>query len=130
MTCDEVFTAPQIASALQRSKRSVLTALVDTAPAGMRLVSGNPARMWRLEQLPQRMRTELENAAARQQLNVAMFVASPPLRWQPKYPASECSEDAVARASLLQRALAPSLQANVGQQFESRADFEAAGVEK
>ena len=31
MTCDEVFTAAQIASALQRSKRSVLATLVDTA---------------------------------------------------------------------------------------------------
>jgi hypothetical protein len=39
-------------------------------------------------------------------------------------------KDAVARASLLQRALASFLKANVSSQFQSRADFETAGVEE
>jgi hypothetical protein len=129
MDCDHVFTAAQIASASRRSKRAVLATLAKETPAGTRLVGGNLARVWRLEQLPLRMRTALENSAARQQLDVALFVASPPTKRQPKYPLKQCSEAAVARASLLQRALAPSLQASIGQQLQSRSYFEAAGVE-
>ena len=50
--------------------------------------------------------------------------------WKSKYSINECSEKPIARASLLQRALAPSLQARYKDQFESRAEFEGAGVEE
>ena len=127
---DEVFTAAQIASALNQSKRGVLESLATLVPYGTRLVGGNRARVWRLAQLPQRMRESLENAAARQQLDVAFFVASPASRWMSKYPINACSENAVTRASLLRRALAPFLKANAIVQFQSQTDFEATGVEE
>ncbi len=124
----EGFTAAEIALALQGSKRGGLAALANTAAVATKLVGGNAARVWRIDQLPRRMKTLLQDAAARQQLDACTFIAtgSP---WKSKYPIYECSEDAIARASLLQRALAPSLEANLIQ-FESRADFEAAGVEE
>ena len=122
-------SAVPIARVVQRSKRSILKSLERTPTSGTLLARGNAARLWRLAQLPQGMRTALEEAAAQQQLDIATL-ASSPSRWQPKYPINACSEDAITRASLLQRALLPFLKANVGPQFQSRANFETAGVEQ
>jgi hypothetical protein len=41
---NQEFTAAQIATALQRPKRSVLEALKQIVPSGMKIVHGNPPR--------------------------------------------------------------------------------------
>jgi hypothetical protein len=131
MTRDEVFTAAQIASALRRSKRSVLASLASAAPTATRLVAGNAARVWAIEDLPEGLRNTLADTAARHQFDTAaLFLASPRSRWQPKIPINECSQEGVARASLLRRALASFLKPNARAEFQSHADFEAAGVEE
>ena len=123
-----MFVAAQIASALQRSKRRVLLALERIPATGVKIVHGNPARAWCVDALPQELRAALEQASARHAVSVESLLTSPPLRWRPKYPLSQLTEKAIARASLLSRALAPSI-ARLDDPTLTRAEFEHLGVE-
>src|SRR5260370_192183 len=106
---DSVFTAAQVAAALQWSKRVILDALKQTPPSGTKVVHGNEARAWSKEALPQNILTELEEVAARRKTTFDALLASPPPFWRPRYPLSQLCEKAIERASLLKRALAPAL---------------------
>lgn len=94
---------------LQRSKRSVLESLKQTAPNGTKIVHGNEARAWTKDVLPQNILTALSDAAARGKTTVDALLASPPPFWRPRYPLSQLCEEAIERASLLKRAFAPAL---------------------
>ena len=106
---EKLFTAAQIAVALHRSKRSVLDTLEQSRPAGMKIIRGNQARAWSIKQLPEKLRTSLEDIASQWQLTIDVLLASPPRLWLPPYPLSKLSREAIERASLLQRALGPTL---------------------
>src|SRR6266478_1707775 len=125
---ENVFTAAQIATALQRSKRSVLEALKCASSAGTRIVSGNEARVWSRETLPLSILAELEEIAARRKVSVEALLGSPPPFWRPRYPLSELSQKTIERASLLKRALAPVLALQNDRTLTS-AEFEQLGVE-
>lgn len=124
----DVFTAAQIAAALQRSKRSVLESLRQTPPSETQIVSGNEARAWSKEALPQHLLTALEDVTSRRKTSVNALLASPLPLWRPLYPLSELSKESIERASLLKRALAPAL-ARLNDVNLAAAEFEQLGVD-
>lgn len=123
-----VFTAAQIAAALQVSKRGVLESLERMPFTRTKVVNGNETRGWSLDQLPQSVCGSLENVAARRKTNVDALLASPPRQWMPPHRLNELTEGAIERASFLRRAL---LLALTGQNQSARdvAEFERLGVE-
>jgi hypothetical protein len=123
-----VFTAGEIAAALQRSKRSVLESLSKTPPSETRIVHGNEARAWSKEALPQNILTALNDVAARLKTNVDGLLASPRPFWRPRHSLSELTAEAIERASLLEHALAPAL-ARLDDVDLTGAEFERLGVE-
>jgi hypothetical protein len=128
MNCSEVFTAAQMAVALHRPKRSVLEALGRAAPSGTKIVHGNQARAWSKDALPQNILTALEAVAARRQTSVDSLLFSPPTLWRPRYPLGQLCEEALERASMLKRALAPAL-ARLSDVDLISGEFEQLGVE-
>jgi len=123
-----VFSAAQIAAALQRSKRSVLESLRETSPSETKIVYGNEARAWSKDMLPQNIVTALEDVAARRKTSIDELLTLPPPFWRPPHPLSELCKEAIERASLLQRALAAAL-ARMNDVDLTSADFERLGVE-
>src|SRR6266849_4515421 len=123
-----VFSAAQIAAALQRSKRSVLESLRETSPSEAKIVYGNEARAWSKDTLPQNIVTALEDVAARRKTSIDELLTLPPPFWRPPHPLSELCKEAIERASLLQRALAAAL-ARMNDVDLTSADFERLGVE-
>src|SRR5713101_4299156 len=123
-----LFTGGQIAAALHRSKRSVLESLKHTSPSGRKVVFGNEARKWSKDALPKSISTALENVATRQKTSIDELLASPPPFWQPRYPLSQLCEEAIERASLLQRALGPTFARLSDVNLASK-DLEQLGIE-
>jgi hypothetical protein len=123
-----LFTAAQLAVALHRSKRSVLEALERTAPNGTKIVHVNEARAWSKDALPQNILSTLEDVALRRKLSVDALLTSPPPFWRPRYPLSQLCEEAIERASLLERALAPALT-RLNDIDLTTAEFERLGIE-
>jgi hypothetical protein len=123
-----MFTAAQIAAALQRSKRSVLQSLRRTPPTKTKSVSGNQAKVWLMEALPQNILTSLEEIASHRRSTVDALLVSPPPFWRPRYPLSQLCKEAIDRASILQRALAATL-ARLNDANLPSAEFDRLGVE-
>src|ERR1700730_12132311 len=124
----DVFTVAQIARALQRSKRSVLESLRATLASGEKIVHGNEARAWSRDALPPKVLAPLEEIAARRKLTVEALLALPLPIWRPRYPLNKLCEEAIKRASLLNRALAPALARKNDSDLKS-VEFEQLGVE-
>jgi hypothetical protein len=124
----DVFTAAQIARSLQRSKRSVLESLRRAPPTETKVIYGNETRAWSKDALPPDVLAELEEVAARLKISVETLLASPPPIWRPLYPLNELADEAIERASLLKRALAPAL-ARLDDVNLTSAEFERLGVE-
>jgi hypothetical protein len=125
---EDVFTAAQIAAALQWSKRSVLESLKRTPPNGMKIVSGNQARAWSKQALPSKILAALNDVASRREINVDALLASPPPFWRPRHLLSKLTDEAIKRASMLKLALAPAL-ARLNDVDLASAEFEQLGVE-
>ena len=122
------FTATQVAAALQRPKRSVLESLRRTPPNETRIVRGNQTKAWSKEVLPQTILSAVEEIAARRNTSVEALLASPPRFWRPRHPLSQLREEAIERASMLKRGLAPAL-ARLNDANLTSAEFEQLGVE-
>ena len=126
---EDLFTAAQIAEALQRSKRNVLAALAKVPVTGTTIVSGNEGRVWSIDTLPKSISPALESCACRRNVNVDALLAAPCPPWAPRYCLSEVSEPTIQRACLLQRALAPALSRRNDRDLTS-ARLEELGVEE
>jgi len=123
-----LFTAREIAATLQRPKRGVLEALRRIPGTGTKIICGNQTRAWSKDALPHNILTALEDAASRRKTSVEALLASRVPIWRPRYSLSDLSQDAIERASLLQRALARAL-ACVNDDSQTSAEFERLGVE-
>ncbi|MEI2725634.1 MAG: hypothetical protein V9H26_19600 [Verrucomicrobiota bacterium] len=95
----------------------MLKALAGTPAIGNAIVRGNPAPIWSLAVLPDRLRTELQAQAAETQETVAQYVdglvklaAHGLTPWQPPIPLAEIAADCLADATKLRTALLPTLQ--------------------
>jgi len=126
---EKLFTAAQIAIALDTRVQRVREQLRDVVRAGLRIVAGNEAAAYTVEQLPASMRERLAAMAVQQRCRtVETFLAMPRKQWQPAIPLDKIHEDDIQTATKLRDALRRSLV----QQHDSRvssADFEAAGAE-
>jgi hypothetical protein len=124
----DAFTAGQIAAALRRSKRGVLESLKRIPPTRKDIVSGNNARAWSRDALPPNIQAALQDTASRRSTTVEALLASPPPIWRPQFPLSELSQEAVDRAAMLRRALAPAF-ARLHDHSLTSTEFERLGVE-
>jgi hypothetical protein len=125
---ETAFSAGEIAYALQRPKRSLLEALARKPFTGTKIIHGNAARTWSTDALPPNIRTVLEKAALRRNMSVEALLASPTPIWRSQHSLTELTEQAIERASLLQRSLGPALARLKGPPLTS-AEFERFGAE-
>jgi hypothetical protein len=123
-----VFTAAEIARALQRLKRSVLESLSNSPLSETKIISGNEAKAWSKDALPRNILAALDEIATRRGTNVDALLTSPPSRWFPPRPLSQLSKEAIERSSLLRRAIAPTLTRLEGLGLPA-AEVERLGVE-
>ncbi len=125
-TCESRFTARQIATVLQRSKRSILNALENIPPDGLQ---ENRAQVWSLPALPETLRVKLAGEARRRGYAGATdLLASPPYVWEPPFPFTEAADHCQAKALKLHRALLPMFN-TMDDASLSEAAREAQGVE-
>lgn len=125
---ENIFTAAQIAAALQRSKRTVLETLKGTQATQTAIVRGNATRAWSINELPQDMRIMLQNVASRRQMSVDDLLVAGMQLWRPRFPLSDLREGTGQRASLLRRALIPSFE-RMNDACLSSTEFEQLGLE-
>jgi hypothetical protein len=123
-----IFTAREIATALQTPKRTVLETLQRVECNDLKIIGGNATRAWSIDVLPENILTRLKEIAARRETSVEGLLASPPTFWRPRYSLSQLCDEAIERASLLQRALAPAL-ARLDDVDLVTNEFERLGVE-
>jgi hypothetical protein len=133
-TSPQVFTAAQIALALGKSPQAVRRHLCEVHPTGTRIVGGNEAAAWSVEQLP----TPLKNALAGESVRshcagddmvqrIETLLAMPRTRWKPPVPMDKICDADIQLATNLRDALRPWLAG----QHDSRlscAEIESRGV--
>lgn len=128
------FTAAQIAAALGKTPQAVRQQLRTITPAGARMVAGNEAAAWAVEQLPPALRESLAAAAMQQRCKgvsdaarIETLLTMPRAQWQPPLPLDKVAGADIEAATKLREALRPSLV----QQHDlsaSAAEFEARGI--
>jgi hypothetical protein len=102
------FTAAQLAAALGKTPRAVRRQLRDVQPAGVRIVAGNEAAAWTVEQLPGPMRERLADEAQRQRCRtVETLLSMPRQKWQAAIPLDKISDAGIQAATKLRDALKP-----------------------
>src|ERR1700733_9796904 len=101
------FTAAQIPAALAMKRQAVQWHLRDV-PAGVRIVAGNEAAVWRVDQLPASLRSRLAAVAAQQRCRtVDALLSMPRQQWQPALSLDKISDADIQAATKLRDALRP-----------------------
>ena len=102
------FTAAQIAAALGMKRQAVQWHLRDVRPAGVRIVAGNEAAAWAVEQLPAPLRERLAAEATQQHCRtIAALLSMPRRQWQPAIPLDKIHDADIQAATKLRDALKP-----------------------
>jgi hypothetical protein len=123
-----IFTAAQIAAALAMKRQAVQWRLRDVSPAGTRIVSGQEATAWTVEQLPAPLRERLAAETVQQHCRTIEALLSMPRRqWQPAIPLDKIADADIEAATKLRAALVPALVHQHDGAMTS-AEFEADGV--
>jgi hypothetical protein len=123
------FTAAQIAIALGKTPRAVRQQLRFVAPSIMKVIRGNEAAAWMMDQLPKNLRQQIEDLAhAQNYRNGEALLLSPRQRWQPTIPLKDISEADIQIATKLREALRPWLVQQHERHFKT-AEMETRGVE-
>ena len=124
------FTAAQLATALGMKRQSVQWHLRGITNTSVRIVAGQEAAAWTVEQLPAPLRERMEKEATRQHCrNVESYLlANQRQRYQPAIALEKLHADSIQDATKMREAFQPSL---IGQHdlSVSAAEFEARGVE-
>ncbi len=130
-TASSLFTASQIARALNCSRQNAHQQLAAIPADGEQLVSGNLAKAWRIESLPpQIMRNLASKAELKGYATVAAFLQSEPFkRYEPEIPLAEIAPAAREKALKLQQALRPFVRPCEGGNAKT-AEFAHRGVEE
>lgn len=101
-----IFTASEIAKALDKTRRRILQALARVRPAGVKIVRGQNADAWNLEQLPTTFRDELISIVSTQGYrDVYHLLNAPAKRWEPSIPVGEIARHHIDKAARLRDAL-------------------------
>jgi hypothetical protein len=113
---EKTFTATQIAAALGKTPQAVRKLLRDVQPAGVRIVAGNEAATWSVEQLPGALRESLAIEAVLENCKgdsliqrVETLLSMPRKLWQPAIPMAKISDADIQTAKKLRDALKPFL---------------------
>ncbi len=129
------FTAAQIASALGKTPQAVRRLLRKVKLAGVRIVAGNEAAAWAVEQLPAPLRERLAEKATEQRCigctenqRIEMLLSLPHQPWRPQIPLDQVCDADIQRASKLREALAPWLNEQHDPALHG-AELERRGVE-
>jgi transposase InsO family protein len=102
------FTAAQIATCLGVTPQAVRKTLRGIEAASVKIVCGVETAAWNFEQLPEKLRTRLnEEAGRRSYRNAQALLASPPTVWQPALALNNICRKDLEIAQKLQRALRP-----------------------
>jgi hypothetical protein len=102
------FTASQIAAALGKTPQAIRRQLRDVSPAAVRIVAGNEAAAWTVDQLPGPMRERLAAEAALQHCRtIEALLSMPRQQWQPAIPLDKVSDANIQAATKLRDALKP-----------------------
>jgi hypothetical protein len=126
----QTFTAAQIAAVLGIRRQTVAGQLRDIAPAAVRIVHGNQAAAWTVDQLPLPLRERLAASATQQNCRTIEAVLSMPRQqWQPAIALDKLDDDVIKSATKLRDALRPFL---VRQHDSNQAasEMEAQGVDE
>jgi len=126
---NNIFTASQIAGAVQREPRTVQRALLGIAPSAGVIVKGSPARAWEFSVLPVELQNRLSMEAERRGYRNAEQLLKEPAKKDAAIPPWEVHPDCYEYAMKLQRALVPSL-ARLDDASLSRAELERLGIEE
>jgi hypothetical protein len=123
-------TVAELASVLGVYPQAIRDQLRHCPATGKRTVSGNPAGTWHLAALPAALRSRLVRAASARGCGAGCAGIAEMFKchfkaWQPPVPLSEISDDCLAEADKLKRALLPSLRR---QFIFSQTDSEREGV--
>jgi hypothetical protein len=109
-------TAAQIAAALGRTPQAVRKLLRGVRPAGVRIVAGNEAAAWTVEQLPAPLRERLDDESKKQRCigsseirRIETLLSMPRRQWQPPIPLDKIHDDVIGHATKLREALKPFL---------------------
>jgi hypothetical protein len=125
----EAFRAATIAAALGKTPQAVRKLLRDVRPAGSRIVAGNEAAAWTVEQLPAPLRGRLVDEAAKQHCRtIEALLSMTCQQWQPPIPLDKIADANIQAATKLRAALKPWLI----QQHDpnlSTAELESRGIE-
>ena len=119
------FTASQLASALDSSKRNVLDTL-KLVPAFKVVAGGNEANAWQFDQLPARFQERLAHHAFRNGLSIADYLESSARQWEPSAPLEGDDRKAALK---LQEAILPTLRRLDDEDGLSRSEIWRKGVE-
>jgi hypothetical protein len=104
----QAFTAAQLAAALGKTPQMIRKALRGIQPAGLRIVAGNVAAAWTVEQLPALLRENLAAEATKQHCRTIETLLSMPRRpWQPPIPLDKISDADIQHATKLREVLKP-----------------------
>ena len=129
MNNSATFTAAQIAAALGKTPQAVRKLLRDVRAAGVRIVAGNEAHAWTLNQLPATLNERLADQAKQQQCRtVEALLAMPRKQWQPAIPLDKISDADIQIANKLREAIRPWLIRQHDADF-SAAELERQGIE-
>ena len=121
------FNAQRIAQALGLSKRAVTKRLADIQ-AEIEMVKGQPAKAWKLSNLPLEWQEKCADLARRMGCRGAEHLLSVSnALWQPEIPLAQCAAEAVAKAAKLQNALAVPITRRNDTSL-SATEFEALGL--
>ncbi|HUZ06462.1 MAG TPA: hypothetical protein VMV89_03145, partial [Candidatus Paceibacterota bacterium] len=101
----------------------------DVRPAGVRIVAGNEAAAWTVEQLPATLRERLADEARRQCCRtIDALLSMPRQKWQPAIPLDKICDGDIQSATKLRDALKPWL-IQQHDQNQSANEIENRGVE-
>ena len=110
------FTAAQIAAALGKTPQAVRKQLRDVRPAGVRILAGNEAAAWTVDQLPGPLRERLAIEAVRKNCKgddlsqrVETLLSMPRQQWRPAIPMDQINDKDIQTATKLRDALKPFL---------------------
>jgi hypothetical protein len=122
-----VYSAAQIAFALNRSKRGIIQALENVAPVP-KVIRGQQTHAWPIAALPVSLQESLRNAANQKRCrNPETLLQMPCKRWEPPIPLAEIAQSNLDHAAKLQTALRPLLERQHDLSL-TEAEFENLGV--
>ena len=128
-----LYTAVQIARAINGSVWTTRRALNNVEPTGSVIINGKSAQAWALNELPKKLQDDLEQTSINRGFKtVERLIQNPPQIWEPSIDGtptklSDIVDHCIHDAAKLQKALLPSLTQIINS-YPSRTEIEDSGL--